>query len=105
MAQVKCHKTDSLFGWSNSMLDEARITIMNDGQYTLKLPASKHIDELKHSENPKSELTYPVTTESAPEPLCVTIHTKELEDPDETLAKVFQYIYTIKDRIINLTIM
>lgn len=42
---------------------------------------------------------------SIPEPLCITIHTKELDDPDATLAETFKYIYTIKDRMVNLTIM
>lgn len=81
--------TDHYVGWTESMIEDAVIRRIRDG-YILSLPQPRSIKDLN---------------DYTPEPLCITIHTKELDDPDATLAETFKYIYTIKDRMVNLTIM
>ena len=45
------------------------------------------------------------TNNSTVEPISITIHTKEVDNLNETLEEIFSYISTVKDRMVNLTIM
>ena len=38
------------------------------------------------------------------EPIHITIHTTEVDDSDAVIAEVFKYVYTIKDRVVNISI-
>ena len=38
------------------------------------------------------------------EPIHITIHTNLVSDPDAVIADVFKYVYTIKDRVVNVHI-
>jgi hypothetical protein len=89
---------DNRIGWTYFMIKNTDIITDAHGCYHINFPRPITLD------------TYvgykPVNTKSTtPEPLCITIHTKELDDVDATLAETFKYIYTIKDRMVNLTIM
>lgn len=37
-------------------------------------------------------------------PIYITVHTNPIGDPDAVIADVFKYVYTIKDRIVNISI-
>lgn len=87
--------TDHYVGWTEPMIKDAKIEMAQYG-YILSLPCPRSIKGLNSCTPTKS---------TTPEPLCITIHTKELDDVDATLAETFKYIYTIKDRMVNLTIM
>lgn len=54
---------------------------------------------------PEMDVSTPDETNKTPEPIYITIHVKDLDDPDAVLAETFKYIYTIKDRTVNLSIM
>lgn len=108
LADVTSNYLDNARGWNAEDLDQAEITRICDG-YTIKFPSTTPIAMLIHK-SPKPKISYreysaakkPTTT---PEPISITIHTKDVDDIDTTLAEIFNYISTIKDRMINLTIM
>lgn len=96
--------TDHYVGWTEAMIKDGEIRRVRD-EYILSLPSPRSIKEL---DNPKisyreySAAKKPTTT---PEPISITIHTEDIDNIDATLAEMFSYISTIKDRMINLTIM
>lgn len=96
--------TDRKVGWTKSTID--KICIVRDVNfYSIVLPRPIPI----YDEEPK--VTYrehhikKPTLEKSPEPLHITIHTKDIDDVDEILAEIFSHISTVKDRMINLVIM
>jgi hypothetical protein len=50
--------------------------------------------------------TYPVekATDGYIDPVHITIHTDLIDDPANVIAEVFKYAYTIKDRVVNISI-
>ena len=38
------------------------------------------------------------------DPVHITIHTNLIDDPTNVIAEVFKYVYTIKDRVVNISI-
>ena len=38
------------------------------------------------------------------DPVHITIHTNLIDDPANIIAEVFKYVYTIKDRVVNISI-
>lgn len=83
---------DTRWYWNERDIRIAKIIRLEDC-YTVELPDSKHFDSRQSS------------TKSTPEPLNICIHVNDLEDPDAVIADTFKYIYTIKDRMVNLTIL
>lgn len=81
--------TDHYVGWTEAMIEDSEIMRTRNG-HILSLPQPRSIKELDNG---------------TPEPLCITIHTNEVDDVDAILAETFSYISTIKDRMVNLTIM
>lgn len=79
--------------WTEDDLEQAKIVTVDD-HYTIELPEPRH----------QTEYEYP-----APDPetsaLNIVLHTNEVSDPDAVLAEIFKYVYTVKDRTINITIM
>ena len=65
--------------------------------YKIKFPSPKgnSLDEKEPEQ----------TVISTSEPLNITIHIDDLDDPDDTLAEVFKYVHTIKDRPIFISIL
>ena len=54
----------------------------------------------------ESEISYhEISDNTTADPLSITIHTNEVDNIDEILTKTFKHIRTIKDRMVNLTIM
>ena len=84
--------TDHCVGWTEAMMGDSEIRRVRNG-YILSLPSPRSIKDLDKPET------------STPEPLCITIHTEDIDNIDATLAEIFSYISTIKDRMVNLTIM
>lgn len=84
--------TDHYIGWTETMIEDSEIRRVRNG-YILSLPFPRSIKELDKPET------------STPEPINIVIHTEDIDNLDTTLAEVFSYISTIKDRMINLTIM
>lgn len=80
--------------WLKPDLKNAKVVWDENLQrYYIKLPAST-MEINKSRENDKSS-----------DPVYITIHVNDLDDPNAVLAETFKYIYTIKDRTVNLTIM
>lgn len=50
--------------------------------------------------------TYPVekATDGYIDPVHITIHTNLIDDPANAIAEVFKYVYTVKDRVVNISI-
>ena len=93
---------ENKFGWFKKAIDEAEVQYTGNGWFiVMSKPVS--IDPTYGTKISYRE--YTPAKSSTPEPLCITIHTNELDDVDATLAETFKYIYTIKDRMVNLTIM
>lgn len=95
---------DNKLGWFESTLSDVYVTRCSDCYcITLPRPIPSGTDyPPKVTYREYSAAKKPTIT---PEPLCITIHTKDVDDIDATLAETFKYIYTIKDRMVNLTIM
>ena len=94
--------TDISVGWNEAMIERASILRSRD-KWSIVLPRALPLEEFDKPKISYCEYTPPKTT--TPEPLCITIHTNEVDDIDAAFAETFKYIYTIKDRMINLTIM
>ena len=88
--------------WDEKDLENAKVICLEDC-YTIELPDSKCFDANKPSVNP--DINHESSVKPTPESLNICIHINELDDPDSVLADTFKYIYTIKDRMVNLTIM
>ena len=90
--------TDNKIGWTYGMIKNTDIIACALGGYRIDFPRPVTLDTYVASEPTNTKTT-------TPEPLCITIHTKDVDDIDAVLAETFKYIYTIKDRMVNLTIM
>lgn len=94
---------DNKLGWTKESLKNVYVARDRYG-YLITLPLityREYSPKIKYREySPKN-----YNENSTPEPLCITIHTKDVDSIDEVLADTFKYIYTIKDRMVNLTIM
>lgn len=88
---------DNRYGWDNLRLSKATIS-GSTGCYILSLPNAVNIGSLEKTPHPRSQTS--ITT-----PLQINFYPNDLKDPNETLAEVFKYVYTIKDREVRLTIM
>lgn len=91
-------KTNREHGWKKEALKSVVIYRTRDA-YEISFPVP--ILLTGNLENNSIE-NHPTTEK---EPLCITIHINDLNDPDAVLADVFKHIYTIKDRMVNVTIM
>ena len=80
------------FSWTTEALREAGVLWQRTPTkgWIIGFPPAKHVSKL-----------YNKPTDN---PLSITIDTNAVDDPDEIMADVFQYIYTIKDRPVNLFI-
>lgn len=105
ICEIDCSYTDTKIGWMYDTLKNVEISRINCCNYRINLPRAIPMDTNPVASVPKVTYREYTTKNSTPEPLCITIHTKELDDVDATLAETFKYIYTIKDRMVNLTIM
>lgn len=95
ITKIKSLYTDPKYGWLEYMIKEAIICNDNCGYY-IGLPRPIIIPDDRDiipSHDPE------IST------LNIVLHTNEVSDPDATLAEIFKHILTIKDRMINLTIM
>ena len=98
--------TDNKVGWTYDTLNNITISCNNRYSYEINLPSPIPLDTEYKPKSTYREYSHKYyNKKSTPEPLCITIHTNELDDVDATLAETFKYIYTIKDRMVNLTIM
>ena len=98
---------DSKKYWYGSTIKDAYMVQVKEG-YRIHTPS--YVDENDPSHEQYYTKVYDRTydkpdSETSAEPLNVTIHTNEVDDADATLAEMFKYIHTIKDRMVNLTIM
>ena len=93
--------TDKNIGWFKDDINHAHVTrtLM---YWSISLPRPVPIDYEQHGVGYKKYFSGKKTTV---EPLHITIHVNDLEDPDAILAETFKYIYTITDRMVNLSIM
>lgn len=100
--------TDNKLGWVKATIDNACVT-RELSYWSIVLPRPVPITEeepkVSYREYRAKKSITETTPESTPEPLYITIHTNDVDSVDEILADTFKYIYTIKDRVVNLTIM
>ena len=92
--------------WTTTMIRGANILRVRDG-WTIELPEPmcKPPESAKVRYRSYNNPYVKPTPKTPAEPLNIVIHTNDVDSPDETLADVFKYIYTIKDRMVNLSIM
>ena len=89
---------DREIGW---IMDIATNALQKDGErYTITLPCALPLGDTEASdpEEPAEE------ARDETNPVHITIHTNLINDPDAVIADVFKYVYTIKDRVINISI-
>lgn len=102
MFDIVSHYYDSMRYWTDEDVNNA-IVVRVKRRYTIELPNLKHRDTNKpYVEPPVADKP---SVDSTPEPLNICVHINDLDDTDSVLADTFKYIYTIKDRMVNLTIM
>ena len=102
LANKKSYYDDTKWYWNERDILIATIIRLQDC-YTIELPNSKRL----YTDKPyvKSPINHEPSVKPTPEPLNICVHINDLDDPDSVLADTFKYIYTIKDRMVNLTIM
>lgn len=100
--------SDTYYGWWIADIDDIKMHADEGNLEKINYITFPQPHSRKHSmrtdiptDNPTPD-TKPTTEK---EPLCITIHINDLDDPDAVLADVFKHIYTIKDRMVNVTIM
>ena len=91
---------DNKYGWLRYHLSGARVDVDYLGRWYISLPRAIPLDSYNISDSNEDH-----KTQTEPQPIYITIHTNEISDLSKTLAETFKYIYTIKDRIVNLSIM
>lgn len=66
----------------------------------------REIPEEKPADKPTTHAVPSGLNEARDEtsPVYITIHTNHISDPDAVIADVFKYVYTIKDRVVNISI-
>lgn len=102
LCDVESNYMDTKYGWFQHMVEDAVIRRDYCG-YFIDLPRPILIPDAQN-DTPKYR-PFTCKTSTDPQPIHITIHTNEISDLNETLAETFKYIYTIKDRMVNLTIM
>lgn len=87
---------DSKRYWTEPMLrNEARIERI-DGGWTIELPIP--IPDIPAARKPTKH-------NPEPQPMYITIHSKDVSNLSEVLSEITQQASEIKDRVINITIM
>lgn len=104
--EISSDYRETKIGWFKNAINDAVITRMPNGWFIV---ISNPI-EIEPINKPKVTYRDYYSTKKSPkdsssEPLCITIHTEDIDNIDATLAEIFSYISTIKDRMVNLTIM
>lgn len=90
---IKSEFTDNEYGWFGYMIENTMIGKDRCG-YFIYLPTPIPIPDDRD-----------ITPDSNPEPLNITIHVNDLENPSAYISDVLKQISQIKDRIVNLSIM
>lgn len=103
---------DTRYGWLPSMVKRSDMGPLRvrDG-WIINLPTPLHIatdsttGAIYISTNSTEMDRVEQTDSDDTVPIHITMHTKLVDDPAEVIAEVFKYAYTIKDRVVNITIM
>lgn len=97
---ITVHDGDKMRGWTPTLVKAGNV-VKKNGKWTIEFPDTMHVTELeKHF----YKISKPAP-QTDPQPIYITIHTNEVSDLNTTITDIFKHIQTIKDRIVNLTIM
>lgn len=84
------------YEWSWTPKDIRLAELVEEFDWSFKLPDPKRVCDTP-------------TTSSLPDPeiatLNIVLHANEVADPDAALTEIFKHIQSIKDRMVNLSIM
>lgn len=95
LCDIKSDYMDTKYGWLEYMIKDATICRDYYG-YFINLPKPIILPD-DRDETPVDD---PETST-----INIVLHTNEVSDPDAALAEIFKHIQTIKDRMINISIM
>lgn len=97
--------TDNKLQWAKANIVSAHISEDNDGTYRISLPAPTDTPpNYRRVPSTYRDTTAYSKVKHTKDPINITIDIKELDDPANTLAEVFKYVYTIEDRVVNISI-
>lgn len=104
LCDIKADYMDTKYGWLEHEIEDSVICRDYYGYFiNLPKPTLIHIDQ---NDTPKYT---PFASKPSHDPelstLNIVLHTNEVSDPDATLTEIFKHIQTIKDRMINISIM
>lgn len=94
--------TDTRTWWTYDSLRHTGVAKLSGGYGIMLPPPSSRHSKVMYTEYRPSQRYAPKPTV---EPISIVIHTGEVDDPGEVIADVFKYAYTIKDRMVNISIM
>lgn len=112
IARTKSYYVDNKLFWQSgdSLTDDSIILRTADG-WIIRMPEN-YIDERPrygyYRDYAQRSYRYSkpmIKPDPEPQPLYITVNTESIDDVDETLANLFKYIYTITDRVVNISIV
>lgn len=104
LCDIESNYTDNHFGWTGYDLNHVHISRSRTG-YAITFPTSRSIKEYKpHVTRVSYRKYYDPRPVPKPEPVYITVNTSDLENLGDTLGSVFEYVSSITNREVHITI-
>lgn len=91
----------SIFWVTDFEMRQARVAKVKDGWVIITPTTHLQTD----GNNKNTEVEQHEENELSSEPIFITIHTSELASPETYISAIFKNVNSIKDRMVNITIM